>query len=206
MVAMEVVYYCGRDHEVSDGDRHKAYCVAVEEARALLDEYDLELREVVVFEKAAGRFWDLWYTRRYMHTMLKIDRIDALETLLNHLLDMCCLGRRGRMSVFGSIRIPMLCLRLGKDQEAGDDFSRRGQSFPKTKDVDAFESHRLWLMWQPLDKYHSVAVMLVKVRIFPTCRPYRTTQEPCKDLFLRKLSIPSTGRRLTTSSQIILGL
>lgn len=134
----QIVYYCGRNHQMADGAHHKRACKAVKKARHLYEREEQALRdrppdEFVpgnAFQVAVGNFGSLYDTRKYMrarhdfafaildHFGRSGGRIDAVETALNHLWDMLRLSENDDMAV--RYTVITLCIRLGRDQEAYD--------------------------------------------------------------------------------------
>ena len=77
------------------------------------------------FENSIGHFWDIADTRTYMRVrhshvgaLLEIKNRTAVQTALDHLLDMLRLNRKDNMGVRDLI--PALYIRLDQDQECYD--------------------------------------------------------------------------------------
>jgi hypothetical protein len=187
----KVVSYCGRDHQVLDRGDHKHVCNSIKKSREALDFEEQKLRAhpgdlmtpANVFENGVGHFWGILETRPYMRSrfalveaILKVKTPDAVDTALQHLMDMLRLCRGDNMGVRDLV--PALFLRLGKDQECYDfvkwqattgqdphyDWGDMSLPFLDVKDADVFE---------PVDAFtrrffplsHAVSITLLKVRL-----------------------------------------
>jgi len=121
----QVVFYCGRGHQVSDWSQHKMTCKPIKKTRnTVATEVDLlnampgswMFREKP-FENSVGHFWGIVDTRDYMRAryghveaLLKIKNRIAVRTALDHLLDMLRLNRSDNMGLRDIV--PALYLRL----------------------------------------------------------------------------------------------
>jgi hypothetical protein len=129
----KVRVYCGREHQVSDRDAHKKACNSIKKAQHTLDLKEQELRAHPgdfmtppnLFEEGVGHFWGIHETRPYMRaryalieSLLKIKTSHAVQSALNHALDMLRLCRGDNIGVRDCI--PAMFLRLGKDQACYD--------------------------------------------------------------------------------------
>ena len=129
----KVQVYCGREHQVSDRDAHKKACNSVKKAQHTLDLEEQKLRAHPgdfmtppnLFEEGVGHFWGIHETRPYMRaryalieSLLKIKTSQAVQSALNHALDMLRLCRGDNIGVRDCI--PAMFLRLGKDQACYD--------------------------------------------------------------------------------------
>ena len=189
----KVVSYCGRDHQVSDRPAHKAFCNKTKKAQAKLDEEEATLRahpgdwmlpaNPLESERAIGHFWGLIDTRDYMRArygvvdaQLKFNTRQAVETALDHMLDMLRLCRSDNMGLRDIV--PALFLRLSRDQECYDfckwwettgsegsyDFGDTSLAYLDIKNADVFE---------PVDPFinrysslsQTIAIMLLKIRL-----------------------------------------
>jgi len=189
----KVVSYCGRDHQVSDRPAHKAFCNKIKKARAKLDKEEGTLRahpgdwmlpaNPLESEQAIGRFWGLVGTRDYMRArfgvvdaQLKINTRQAVETALDHMLDMLCLCRGDNMSLRDIV--PALFLRLGRDQECYDfckwwvttgrkgdyDYSDTSLPYLDIKNADVFEPVDPFIGTYP-NLTGTIAITLLKIRL-----------------------------------------
>lgn len=189
--ACKVQTYCGREHQVSDRDAHKKACNGVKKAQQSLDLEEQKLRDHPgdfmtppnLFEEGVGHFWGIHETRPYMRAryalvecLLKIKTLHAVQTALDHALDMLRLCRGDNIGVRECI--PAMFLRLGKDQECYDfikwyfttgrdshyDWGDTDLPFLDVKDADAFESVELYT-GRFADTSFVVAVALIKFRL-----------------------------------------
>lgn len=78
-----------------------------------------------VFETSVGHFWGIVDTRDYMRArfghldaLLEVKTAEAVQTALDHLMDMHRLCRGDNMGLRNYT--PFVLLRLGKDQESYD--------------------------------------------------------------------------------------
>lgn len=129
----QVAFYCGRDHQAGDWQQHKATCTPTKKTRNKLTS-EIEILNTTPssfmfterpFENSVGQFWGILDTRDYMRAryahveaLLKAKNRTAVQTALDHLLDMLRLNRSDNMGVRDII--PTLYLRLGRDQECYD--------------------------------------------------------------------------------------
>lgn len=129
----QVVFYCSRDHQTSDWPQHGPTCETIKKTRnkvaAEVDHLNAlpdsrEFREKP-FENSVGHFWGIANTCDYMQArydhveeLLKIKNRTAVQTALDHLLDMLRLNRGDNMCV--QYFIPALYLRLGREQACYD--------------------------------------------------------------------------------------
>lgn len=189
----KVVSYCGRDHQASDRPQHKAFCNKMKKAQAKLDEEEVTLRahpgdwmlpaNPLESEGAIGHFWGLVDTRDYMRArygvvdaQLKFNTRQAVETALDHMLDMLRLCRSDNMGLRDIV--PALFLRLTRDQECYDfckwwettgsegnyDFGDTSLPYLDIKNADVFE---------PVDPFigrysslsQTIAITLLKIRL-----------------------------------------
>lgn len=136
------MWYCSEEHQASDSEEHQEACETVEKARK---EYEFEEQMVrdasaidgrSYFVTDVGRFGRIDETRRYLVSRLRhadlllyyfgstdgdnvvTARVDALETVLDELLDMLRLSRAD--DVGAGVAIPSIYMALGRDQEAYD--------------------------------------------------------------------------------------
>lgn len=129
----KLVFYCGREHQISNRASHKRRCKAVKKAVKVLGHEEHKLRTGQhsgalagrnVFEDYVGRFVDIWDTTvDYMRALnnaadvmvVQFNNIDAVETALGHLtylVRLCGIAPSNFRQ-----RIASLYLRLGRDQE-----------------------------------------------------------------------------------------
>lgn len=135
-----------------------------------------------VFEEGAGHFWGISGTRDYMRArygvvdemLMHFNTIDAVQTSLDHLMDMLRLCRSDNMGV--RIIVPALYLRLGRDQECYDflkwwarpdntDWDDMGAPYLDVKGADVLEPPDASWTGRFMDLGHSVCVTLIKVRV-----------------------------------------
>lgn len=194
----QVVYYCGQEHQAIDRKIHKSGCTKTRKARVNLDKEEQTLRDTPgdmfvpdnIFENGVGHFWGIMETRPYMRARYQLvdtlllsiggagGRVDAVQTALDHLLDMLRLCRSDNMGVRDLV--PALFMRLGRDQEAYDfvkwyatagdqtdyDWGDMELPFLDVKDADVFETPvEKWTGEGWLEMSHVVAVILIKIRI-----------------------------------------
>ncbi|SPO03241.1 uncharacterized protein DNG_05923 [Cephalotrichum gorgonifer] len=132
------VYYCSRDHQVSDRPAHKNACVDVKKARAELERIEQKLRTETasgpfgpdIFISQAGHFWSIDETRPYLEARCRLaetifrrfgfdpGRVDGVQAALDHFMEVSRLARSETMGI--RCLIPAFLIRLGRDQEAYD--------------------------------------------------------------------------------------
>ncbi|KAK1957534.1 MYND finger [Colletotrichum sublineola] len=202
----QVVYYCGRDHQVAHRKEHKSDCNQIKEYHKIYIREESALRNANesergwTWDEAVGRFWWVKETRAYMQarfgyigTLMSIDTIDGIEMALNHQLDMLRLCRGDNMGIRSYP--PHLMIRLGRDQEAYD--------FVKWWAVTAENSHYDWHdmelphlnlkgedAFEGVGKFakrfgslsHKMAVTLLKVRLYLDLRDLRNVDRAFKDV------------------------
>ncbi|KAI8725696.1 MYND-type zinc finger protein samB [Fusarium sp. LHS14.1] len=194
----QVVYYCGQEHQAIDRKHHKTGCTKTKKARVNLEKEEQELRDMPadmfvpdnIFENGVGHFWGIMETRPYMRARYQVvdalllylgapgGRVDAVQTALDHLLDLLRLCRSDNMGVRDVV--PALFIRLDRDQEAYDfmkwyattgeqsdyDWGDMDLPFLDVKDADVFETPlEKWTGEGWLEMSHVVTVTLIKVRI-----------------------------------------
>ncbi|KAH6669057.1 hypothetical protein B0J14DRAFT_156265 [Halenospora varia] len=187
----KVMLYCGREHQISDRNRHKSACNSIKKAHNELNRQEQELRShpgdmfmpANVFEDAVGSFWGIHETRPYMRaryalveSLLKVQQYDAVKAAFDHIMDLLRLCRGDNMGVRS--QAPALFLRLGKDQECYDfikwwcttgnqgdyDWGDMNLPYLDLNGEDVFESPELFIRkWADLG--HAVAVALLKVKL-----------------------------------------
>lgn len=144
-----VVLYCSKEHQVAHRDSHKLACNAVKKARNRYDYEEQALRAnpgdgfmlpADVFNTQVGHFWGILGTRDYMRAryalieaLKRIKTLDAVQTALDHLMDMLRLNRGDNMGVRDLV--PALLLRLGRDQDCYD-FVKWYQTMGQQGDYD----------------------------------------------------------------------
>lgn len=144
-----VVFYCGRDHQTSDWPQHKQTCIPIKKTRTkvavevgiLNSMPDSWMFREKPFENSVGHFWGIVDTRDYMRArydhveaLLKIKNRTAVQTALDHLLDMLRLNRSDNMGL--QHLVPALYLRLGKEQ-ACYDFIKWWHTVAQDEDYDS---------------------------------------------------------------------
>lgn len=132
------VYYCGRDYQTSDRASHKKWCQVIKKARTGLEREEQNLRDLPlsrftppnISETGVGHFWGINETRPYMRARYHLGDsllngfatiggpIDAVQTTLDHFLDMMRLCRGDNLGLRNII--PGLFIRLRRDQKAYD--------------------------------------------------------------------------------------
>lgn len=128
------MFYCGRDHQTLDwNEDHKAICSSVKKTKTKLTREIETLNNMPgdfafpekPFENAVGHFWGIIDTRTYMRAryahieaILKVSNRTAVQSALDHLLDMLRLNRGDNMGIRSLV--PALFLRLDRDQECYD--------------------------------------------------------------------------------------
>ena len=191
--ACKIVFYCSREHQISDRPEHKRPCNAIKQAQAALENQEAKLRATpsdfmtphgaTIFEEHAGHFWGIHETRPYMQAryalveaLLKVKTYMAVEAALNHLLDLLRLCRGDNMGLRDVV--PPLFLRLGRDQECYDflkwwattgqlgdyDWGDVDEPYLDLKDENAFEPPYLFARKYPAVA-HLASVALLKIRI-----------------------------------------
>ncbi|KAK1980607.1 MYND finger [Colletotrichum cereale] len=202
----QVVYYCGRDHQVAHRKAHKFDCNQVKEFHKRYMQQESALRNGNESERgwtwdmAVGRFWLIRETRDYMQarfdyigTLMSVNTVDGIEMALDHQLDMLRLCRGDNMGIRSYT--PHLMLRLGRDQEAYD--------FVKWWAVTAEDSHHDWGnmeaphmnlkgedAFEGVGKFakrfgmlsHKMAVTLLKVRLYLDLRDLGNVDRAFKDV------------------------
>ncbi|KAK8034505.1 hypothetical protein PG993_009500 [Apiospora rasikravindrae] len=131
-----LVHYCGPEHQRAHRSAHKTSCLLVKQTRAAAAEAEAELRArpgddyapADPFDEgsgAIGRFWTLLPTRPYMQALhdhitacLNLRTGEAVEAALPKALEMLRLCRGDNLGVRS--QVPVLYLRLGRDQDAFD--------------------------------------------------------------------------------------
>ncbi|KAK8066467.1 hypothetical protein PG997_013214 [Apiospora hydei] len=132
-----LVHYCGPEHQRAHRPAHKTSCLLVKQARAAAAEAEAELRARPgddyapgdVFDESSGALGLFWgrfpATRPYMQalhdhmtTCLNLRTGEAVEAALGRALEMLRLCRGDNLGVRS--QVPVLYLRLGRDQEAFD--------------------------------------------------------------------------------------
>ncbi|KAK8111316.1 uncharacterized protein PG998_007773 [Apiospora kogelbergensis] len=131
--ACRLVHYCGPEHQREHRASHKTSCNLVKQTRASVEAAEAELRSrpedelapANVFANGVGRFWGLTPTRPYMQCLhdymtasLNLRTGEAVEGALTTSLEMLRLCRGDNQGVRS--QVPVLYLRLGRDQEAFD--------------------------------------------------------------------------------------
>lgn len=165
-VGCDVVFYCGRDHQTAHWSKHKKACKQIKTPRNKLDAEIKALDakagtakfEEKPFENSVGHFWDIADTRSYMRVrhsyvtaLLEVKSRTAVQSALDHLLDMLRLSRKDNMGVRDLI--PGLYIRLDQDQECYDflkwwltypnkldDLEDDDEPFLSIKNADALEN------------------------------------------------------------------
>lgn len=179
-----------------------------------------------VFEEHAGHFWGLIDTRDYMRARYEFVDVMlshfsrhrvAVQTALDHLMDMLRLNRSDNMGLRDIV--PALMLRLGRDQDAYDfikwwatcdpdghyDWGNIELSYLDTKDADFLEEPTWW-MGRFVGLGHATAVVLIKLRVLlqlrdlqNTARALQASPLPCEIVNqVREASLangPLVGRR-----------
>ncbi|KAK7935657.1 hypothetical protein PG985_001152 [Apiospora marii] len=166
--ACRLVHYCGPEHQREHRPAHKTSCNLVKHTRAAAERAEAELRSppaddpnpVDYFsEGVVGRFWgEFPETRPYMQSLydrmtasLNLRTGEAVEYALATALELLRLCRGDNLGVRS--QVPVLYLRLGRDQEAFDflkwyavrgtagdyDWSDMAQPFLDLKGEDALE-------------------------------------------------------------------
>jgi hypothetical protein len=194
---------------------HKHACVITKKAHTKFIKEETSLRNGPaggfmlsprVFEENAGRFWDVLGTRDYMRARFNfVDSIlnnfphhqVAVQTALDHLMDMLRLNRRDSMGLRDMV--PSLMLRLGRTQDAYDfvkwwaacdpgryDWGDLELPYLDTKDADVLEDPTWWT-GGIINLSHAAAVMLIKLRVLlnlrdlqNTARALRISTLPCE--------------------------
>ncbi|KAH8724222.1 hypothetical protein GQ44DRAFT_283193 [Phaeosphaeriaceae sp. PMI808] len=203
--ACKVVSYCGHHHQASDRPAHKSFCNKIKKAQAKFDEEDAALRahpgdwmlpaNPLESEQAIGHFWGLIDTRDYMRArfavvdaQLKVNTSQAVETALDHMLDMLRLCRSDNMGLRDIV--PALFLRLNRDQECYDfckwwyttgsemDYDWGDTSLPylDIKNADVFEPADLYIGEYP-SLSPTVAITLLKIRLLMDLQTVRRAQQ-----------------------------
>ncbi|KAJ0103728.1 hypothetical protein J7T55_001744 [Diaporthe amygdali] len=204
----------GRDHQTVHRNIHRHACVITKKAHIEFMKEETSLRNGPagglmlsprVFEGYVGRFWDVLGTRDYMRARFNfVDRIlsnfphhqVAVQTALDHLMDMLRLNRRDSMGLRDMV--PSLMLRLGRNQDAYDfvkwwavfpgryDWSDMALPYLDTKDVDVLENPSWWAGGY-LNFSHAAAVILIKLRFLSnlrdlqnTARAFQASTLPCQ--------------------------
>ncbi|KAL1968778.1 hypothetical protein VTN77DRAFT_1139 [Rasamsonia byssochlamydoides] len=187
----KVMVYCNREHQAAHREAHKSACNAVGKKRTILEAEEEKLRShpgdfltpADVFNTSVGHFWGIWETRDYMRARYalvealgEIKTHDAVQTQLDHLMDMLRLCRGDNMGLRNLV--PVVMLRLNKDQECYDfvkwwnamgsesdyDWGNMELPYLDIKNADAFEPvDYLWSDFPDLSRM--VAITLLKIKL-----------------------------------------
>jgi hypothetical protein len=187
----KVMLYCTRGHQAAHRTAHKSACNNVARRSDFTDAEEQKLRSAPgdmftpadVFTTAVGHFWGIFETRDYMRARFalvealgKVNTYDAVQSQLDHIMDMLRLCRGDNMGVRDLV--PALMLRLDKDQECYDFvkwYSTTGRQsdynwgdmelpFLDVKNADAFESVEPFC-GQYIDVSHIVGLTLLKIKL-----------------------------------------
>jgi hypothetical protein len=123
----KVVQYCGQECQAAHHSAHETYCSRIEQAHLAIH---LARRKLLlaqgerVIERFKGRF-RAFETEDYLrarwgliYSLIKISTLQAAQNALGHMLDMLWLvGRDDGGSPILQEMVPILLLRLGRDQE-----------------------------------------------------------------------------------------
>lgn len=176
-------------------DSHKSACNAVKKARNRYDYEEQALRAnpgdpdddfglpADVFNTRVGHFWGILGTRDYMRAryalieaLIRIKTLDAVQTALDHLMDMLRLNRGDNMGVRDLV--PALLLRLGRDQDCYDfvkwyqtmgqqgdyDWGDMSLPFLNVKNANALESvDYMCGRWIQLSPVSAIALLKIKL-------------------------------------------
>ena len=122
-----MAYHCPpRCHRKDEFDSHISACKALGQARVTLDQEEKALHVKAndgdPFKTGIGNFWAFPETRLYMMTrakhvsaMMDIDTFEAVQLVLEHLMDMLYLDREDHLG-FQEF-VPWLLVRPGRDQD-----------------------------------------------------------------------------------------
>ena len=200
--ACNVVFYCGRDHQVADREDHKRACNVIKKSQQVLSSEERKLRSHPgdfmtppnLFDEHAGHFWGILETRTYMRAryalveaLLKIKTYAAVTVAHANVMDMLRLCRGDNMGVRDLV--PALYLRLGKDQECYDfcvwyattgergdyDWGNMDLPYLDVKDADVFEPVPKNILSKYADLSHVVGITLLKIRLFLNVRALRNS-------------------------------
>lgn len=191
--ACSLVHYCGPEHQREHRPDHKTSCNLVKHTRAAAAGAEAELRSPpgddpaplnVFAAGVVGRFWgDFPVTRPYMQSLhdrmtacLNLRTGEAVEAALATALEMLRLCRGDNLGVRS--QVPVLYLRLGRDQDAFDflkwyavrgtasdyDWSDMSQPFLDLKGEDALEDVSTHLR-RVVDLSFLAAMTLLKTRL-----------------------------------------
>ncbi|KAK1215710.1 hypothetical protein PQX77_021672 [Marasmius sp. AFHP31] len=229
----KAVFYCNRDHQVSDHPAHKAVCNKITKAQAKLDAKETKLRNhpgdfmtpANPFETSVGHFWGILNTRDYMrarsallHELLKVNTRQAVQSALDHILNMLRLCRSDNIGV-RSIA-PALYLRLGRDQDCYDfckwwatcdpdghyDWGNMELPYLSTKDADVFEPANPFLKRFP-DLAHTVSITLLKIRLLidlqTLARIERETSTRVPNEIIRKINADAVATIIASRQDIL---
>ena len=188
----KVAQYCSKEHQTAHWTSHKTACTAVKKSRNRLEREEKSLHETPddgfmengdPFITGVGHFWGMLHTRDYMRArfgfveaILKVNSFDAVETALDHFMDVLRLCRSDNMGV--RHHIPALLLRLGKDQECYDflkwwqtsgqdshyDWGDTSLPYLNIKNADLLEPAD-YLCSEYCDLSYTVAAALLKTRL-----------------------------------------
>lgn len=200
-----LVKYCSRDHQVQDRTKHKSVCKKISSLRKKQQREDDLVRHAtpdfmtpanafetdVVHFCDVSHFWSLVHTRDYMHMRarfgvadhaVELGTLDGVEEGLSHLQDMIShlqhmmqLGRSDNMGLWN--KVPLLMLRLGKDQQCYDfikwycttgdeqyDWGDVSFSFLDLKDADVLEEPTHLIKAYNALQFQA-AVLILKVKL-----------------------------------------
>lgn len=195
--------YCSREHQVAHHVDHKVACNAVKQKRDHLENEERALRAdpgdggfmqpANVFDNSVGHFWGILGTRDYMRAryalieaLRKVSTFDATQESLDHCLDILRLNRSDNMGVRDLV--PVLFLRLGRDQECYDfvkwfqtigqdgdyDWGDMSLPFLHIKNADPFEPVE-YLCGKYPDLSHVAAIALLKIKLLVDLQALQNT-------------------------------
>ncbi|KAK6527732.1 hypothetical protein TWF694_004712 [Orbilia ellipsospora] len=199
----KVVQYCSRDHQTLDWPSHRPSCVKVKKAFQKLNQEEETLRNhpgdfltpANPFVNGVGHFWGHLDTRDYMRaryayieSVLKFNTHRAVETALEHLMDMFRLCRGDNMGL--RYITPHCFLRLGQDQECYDfikwwvtcdpkgeyDWGDMTLPYLNIKDADVFEPIDVFLTKFPSISFLA-AITLLKIRLLIDLQSLQRTRK-----------------------------
>ena len=192
-----MIHYCGRGHQLAHRESHKQACNAIKKRQKAFDMEEAALHSLPgdmvtpgnFFEQHVGVFWMIDETLNYraaryalVEALMKAKTYAALETAHGHAMDLLRLSRSDPTEVRSIV--PVLKLRLGRDQECYDfckwwattgedshyDWTSMSNPYLDLKNANVFESPRHFFTRDDGYLFHITAILLLKIRVLTDVR------------------------------------